>query len=473
MHRSTDRKRRLTAVVFALALGMLSLAAAAFASELEATAEVSGTAVTEVTVEQGDSTAFTINVGVSGKSACGATSSAKVNTAYSIDASGTPSAATPSTAMSFASPGSGGNCDAVKTGSASSYVHAASITADSATPVDDYSVPITFTEITNSNTTGGKLNDGTVQAITVNVVASSNGDPPPPANQAPTVLDPADDAHGTEGETLTASGSFADPDGDDLDLSADNTEGAFTDNGDGTWDWQLATTDDVTGGTITVTANDGNGGTATDSFDYSAANADPQINQLTLGGSNCDPQLTVDFSDAGIDDTHDASINWGDTSGPSPVDPATTGFQESHHYSVAGAYTITVTVNDDDAGTDSESIVANVYDVATVQQPINASGTSVFKNGSTVPVKIVATDCEGIIVPGLAPTLSLKYTGSGTGPVNETIVSSGSANSGNQMRETDTPGNYIYNLSLKGKDPGTYQVTFGGGVVGSVTFGVR
>lgn len=282
-------------------------------------------------------------------------------------------------------------------------------------------------------------------------------------NNPPTVDTAAQDANGTEGDTLQASGSFTDADNDALALSADNTEGTFTDNGDGTWSWSLATTDDVAGGTITVTADDGNGGTVTDSFDYSAANADPVLGALNLGGTNCSPTIGGSFTDVGTGDTHTGSVDWGDGSTDdvftsSPFGPFT------HNYAGAGTYTITVEVSDDDFGSDSDNSTSHtVYNTNTgIDQPINANGTSVFKLNSTVPVKTSVNGCSGPVSlpPGSRPEVSVKKLAAGVEGTTNEASSTSAADSGTQMREdTDVAGKYIYNLATKGlSGAGTYRL---------------
>ena len=142
-------------------------------------------------------------------------------------------------------------------------------------------------------------------------------------NSYPPALDTAaTDADGTEGDTLAASGAFTDLDGNDtLTIQSDATEGTFTDHGDGTWSWSLPTTDDVTGGTITVTASDGEHTDATDTFDYSAANAPPILGALVVAGGSATACLTgntvglgFSWTDVGTDDTFTGTINWGDGS---------------------------------------------------------------------------------------------------------------------------------------------------------------
>jgi hypothetical protein len=280
---------------------------------------------------------------------------------------------------------------------------------------------------------------------------------PPATNNAPTVQTAALDALGTEGDTLQASGAFQDQDNDSLSLSANSTVGNFTDNGNGTWNWSLSTNDDVALNTITVTANDGNGGTVTDSFDYKAVNANPQLSALSLsgnsgtaciGGNNVD--LGFSFSDAGSADTHSGTINWGDGS---TADTFTTSpVSKSHSYS-PGTYTILVNVSDDNGGSDSESssngAVSFSYNMSTsLLAPVNLNGTSVFKYGSTIPLKIRVLDCNSTPVSGLSPAIKIQKMSASTPTelINE-ATSTSSADTTGFMRYSD--GQYIYNLASK------------------------
>jgi hypothetical protein len=303
----------------------------------------------------------------------------------------------------------------------------------------------------NAYLSAGQSGYGTWSGDFATVIVNAGNFGATPANADPTVSSAAADANGTEGDTLSTSGSFSDTDaGDTLTLSADNTEGTFTDNGDGTWDWELATTDDVTGGTITVTADDGNGGTATDAFDYSAANANPVLSALSLsagGTSSCNPTLGFSFTDVGSGDTHSGSIDWGDSSTDDlfTASPVSRG----HAYSSAGTYTIGVNVADDDAGTDSDSVQRTVYNVpSNLLDPMNADGSSRFKRGSTIPLKLRVLDCAGRPVTGLVIQVALKQineSGGNIQTVNE-IVSNVAGDAGNRMRESS---GYIFNLSSK------------------------
>ena len=193
-------------------------------------------------------------------------------------------------------------------------------------------------------------------------------------NRPPTITDPAQDAIGDEGGTLSASGRFDDPDGGLLTVTADNTVGTFAATGGGGWMWTYPTTDNVIEHTINVTAEDGHGASATDSFDFSAANVPPDMGPIT--GAPVGPipvgttvTLAAAFTDPGTADTHEATWSWGDGSGP-----VTSPASSSILYDTAGVYsaTVTVTVTDDDGGSDTETLelVAVVGDLEERKQAV-------------------------------------------------------------------------------------------------------
>lgn len=260
----------------------------------------------------------------------------------------------------------------------------------------------------------------------------------PPSNQAPTVQTAAEEANGTEGNTLSTSGSFTDPDGNPLTIAANNAAGTFTDNGDGTWSWSHATNDDVAPAAVTVTATDPVGATASDDFAYSAVNADPAVAAPTVSATGaCSANVSAAFSDAGTADTHTGTINWGDSSNSPAVVSESSGAGTatgSHTYTSAGTFTVGVTLTDDDGGSASNSGSFTALNTpSAILPPINADGTSSFKSGSTIAVKITVKDCSGNLVSTLVPTVSLTKTGPNSGDVNEP-ASSSAADSGNTMR---------------------------------------
>ena len=290
----------------------------------------------------------------------------------------------------------------------------------------------------------------------------------------PAVATAADDANGNEGDTLQTSGAFSDQDGNDtLTITKFSGDGTVIDNGDGTWSWSLATVDDSSG-TVVVQADDGEHAVAMDSFDWSATNVAPIINDFTITvptGAACQGatnSVGVSFTVSDpADEAHDpitGTITWGDNA-TTPISGRTVS--ESHPYS-AGIWSLTVSVNDGDGGSDSDTgAVSLLYDTSGILQPINLTGTrSSFKIGSTIPVKIKVTDCGGAPVSGLTLTVNLALVDPTAVTVNE-LVSSSAADLGTTMRFTGAPDNlYIFNLSTKrsqfnaGQDliMGTYHV---------------
>lgn len=135
----------------------------------------------------------------------------------------------------------------------------------------------------------------------------------------PEVLTHASGGTGLEGDTLTVTGAFTDADGDStLDVSIpEGTAGTFSAEEDGTWQWTLATTDDVASASVTVTATDGEHTAATDEFSYSAENADPALGNVTATRTAaCEVALAPTWTDAGSSDSHQLSVNWGDDALP-------------------------------------------------------------------------------------------------------------------------------------------------------------
>jgi hypothetical protein len=90
-----------------------------------------------------------------------------------------------------------------------------------------------------------------------------------------------------------------------------------------------------------------------------------------------------------------------------------------------------------------------------VLQPVNADGTSVFKLGSTIPVKFKLTGaCAGN--PGLVANIYFYKVSNSEGPVNE-ATSTSAADTGTVFRY-DGGDQYIYNLGTKSLSPGTWSL---------------
>jgi hypothetical protein len=94
-----------------------------------------------------------------------------------------------------------------------------------------------------------------------------------PANRAPTVTVNQATVTVDEGALATNTGTYSDPDGDPVSLSA--SVGEVT-GGAGTWSWSFQTTDGPAQSQwVTITANDGKGGTGSASFQLIVNNVPP------------------------------------------------------------------------------------------------------------------------------------------------------------------------------------------------------
>jgi VCBS repeat-containing protein len=312
---------------------------------------------------------------------------------------------------------------------------------------DTYTVNVRVTD-----GAGGQATDST--QVTVN-----NVDP---------VVDAAANQSGAEeGSSFNFNlGSFTDPGDDDpwevtVDWGDSSTDTTFTAATAGSLPQKSHTYADNGNYTVTVTVAEAGGSPSdSDTFQASVANVDPVVGTLSITDSNngvaCLGGNTVSlgfsFTDAGSADTHKATIAWGDGSTNTVVDPATSPVSgKQHTYSGLGPYTITVTVTDDDSGSDTETKSQSFhYNLGTtLLSPVNADNSSIFKLGSTIPLKINITDCSGAGVTGLSPDIRMIKTSSSaplTG-VDEGI--STQPNDANWVMRDSGNGLYIYNLASK------------------------
>jgi hypothetical protein len=92
-----------------------------------------------------------------------------------------------------------------------------------------------------------------------------------------------------------------------------------------------------------------------------------------------------------------------------------------------------------------------------VLQPINADGSSVFKLGSTIPVKFKLTGASAGIT-NLNARLYLSQTSSVDPVATIEAVSTSAADTGNTFRYDATGQQYIFNLGTKSLAQGTWYL---------------
>jgi len=203
------------------------------------------------------------------------------------------------------------------------------------------------------------------------------------------------------------------------------------------------------------------------------ANAGPNQTVPTATGS-----ATVTLNGTGSSDPDSDALTYAWTEGGSPI---ATGVSRAVVLAT-GTHTITLTVTDPYGATATGTVVVKVvlaYSWSGVLQPIdppNANGVSasVFKAGSTVPVKFALTGASAGITT-LAATLSYAKVSSGIVGSDIEAVSTAAATTGNLFRYDSTARQYIFNWSTKGLTSGTYRlfINLGDGVPRTVDVGLR
>jgi hypothetical protein len=113
--------------------------------------------------------------------------------------------------------------------------------------------------------------------------------------------------------------------------------------------------------TVRLTATDNDGASSHDDARVDVYNVAPDITAFSCPADpvavNTSVPLSGTFTDAGTADTHTGSFGWGDSSSPddATINETAGTASGSHTYTAAGIYTPTLTVTDDDRGSDSAS----------------------------------------------------------------------------------------------------------------------
>ena len=199
------------------------------------------------------------------------------------------------------------------------------------------------------------------QSFQVSVIAANT----PPA------VDAGPDANLNEGQTFVAGGSFVDPDTDSWTATVDYGDGSGPQplalNPDNTFTLNN-TYDDNGTFVVTVTVDDGVGGSGNDTATVTVQNVDPTVDagpdaNVIEGGTFAS---AGSFVDPGAD-SWVATVNYGDGGGDEPLalNPDNT-FALGNTYPDIGTFTVTVTVTDDDGGVGSDTATVTVSALPTV-----------------------------------------------------------------------------------------------------------
>ena len=420
--RSISRKPLL--VFLLLLITCLVIAGLALAAEVVSVEVVSGTPDAVIEVPQGQTVNFSINLKATGNLDIAMTSTdpstAKINTTYSvtkkIDGTTSGGSSSPSNPYNFWSNGTKPQNPVTWTGYATPYSVPATASASSDAKPGPYEISIA-TVVTNPIETGGNLlKNSTPDTLKVQVTAVDN---------TPPVVDitaPEDGAFYKSANVPALAREVTD------NLDPDPTvveEGYSTDEGEHT---------------VTVTATDAAGNEGSDSITYTVDNTPPVVNITSpqqgatytlLQVVNCN--WTASDGLSGL-----ASVTCTKACG-SPIDTCNCG---SKNFCVTAV---------DKAG--NERSVTHTYTVTYAfggfLQPINADGSSIFKLGSTIPVKFQLKDANGNFVSTAVANISVTFKNNGIEGDELEPVSTSAATNGTLFRYSTDGNQYIFNLSTK------------------------
>ena len=235
-------------------------------------------------------------------------------------------------------------------------------------------------------------------------------------NVAP-VVEAGPDAALIEGDTFASAGSFTDPGADTWTATVDYGEGAgpipLPLNADGTFALSNLYEEDGIY-TVTVAVTDDDGGVGIDTATVTVGNAAPIVEAGADQSGATNETIALDpatFTDAGVLDTHIASIDWGDgTTAPGTVTQgAGSGSVDATHvYTASGTFTVSVTVTDDDGGVGSDTLTVII--TSTDAPIVNAGPDATLTEGDTFASAGSFTDPDST-----SWTATVDY-GEGAGP---------------------------------------------------------
>jgi lysophospholipase L1-like esterase len=127
--------------------------------------------------------------------------------------------------------------------------------------------------------------------------------------------------------------------------------------------------------------------------------------------------------------------------------------------SPVGPKTVTRTAADNVGHTTTKSCTTNVgYGYSGILQPVNSDGSSIFKLGSTVPIKLALSDVGGAAISSAVANLTLAKVTSEVDGTYVEAASTAAATTGTLFRYDATSQQYIFNLSTSGLSKGTWTL---------------
>lgn len=284
-------------------------------------------------------------------------------------------------------------------------------------------------------------------------------------NVAPTVTAGADPAAVDEGtEVSFADVSFTDPGADTWNATVNYGDGSDVTapvSVESPFSIDPHTYVDDTEGpyTVTVTVTDDDGGIGAASYTVTVNNIAPVLtagaNVTILYGEPA--IITATFTDAGLDDTHTATVDYGDGPVNVTINPAFTLEIPDLTYDAPGVYPVLITVSD---GTDSDSATQTITVDLLLDELDDPIGEPVdntqYPQGRNVPVKSQFLDVNGVPIDSLTVKILIDIQGdvdAGGNEIGPFDASSTRRNvSDNIAKFAQNTGSYIYQLSTDVED---------------------
>ena len=277
------------------------------------------------------------------------------------------------------------------------------------------------------------------------------------ANQPPVVATTNSVVTANEGSAGSNSGTYSDPDGDNVALTVSSGSLTKTGSSSGTWTWTTPAADETPAQTVTVTANDGKGGTASVLFTYTVVPVPPTV---TISGAPVSgPEgtaiaLTGKATSPSIDDNAAVlALSWTVTKNGTPFATGT-GASLNVTPDDEGNFAVTLQAIDDGGNSATTAVSftgANVPPTAVISSITHSSlvlvplQTITFTGGFTDPGKL-DTHTSTLNYGDGSPVDSFSYGSGGSGDVTDTYAYS-------------APGTYTVTYTVTDDDGGTGTAT--------------
>jgi len=262
-----------------------------------------------------------------------------------------------------------------------------------------------------------------------------------------------------EGSTATNSGTYSDPNGSAVTLTASTGSVSQTGTTTGTWTWTAAAADEAPSQSVTIGASDAKGGTASASFTYTDLAVPPTV--TITGAPATGPEGTAialtgkATSPSAADNAAGFTLNWTVSKNGNPYGVGTsTGTSLSVTPDDEGTFVVTLTAKDDGGSSTTATVSFTGANVAPTAE-INAVTHSTLV---LVPLQTV-TFTGGFTDPGVFDTHdSLFDYGDGT-PADTTSYPAGGTGDITDTYAYSAPGTYTATYKVTDDDGGTGTAT--------------